>query len=78
MNIEDYPHTEMNAIATARFKVIKSYSMFWSHAVVAGDGEQHLYNGSETDCQNMARKFASVFEDGAFAFATRESMSKES
>ena len=48
MNIEDYPHTEMNAIATARFKVIKSYSMFWSHAVVAGDGEQHLYNGSES------------------------------
>ncbi|MDP0977437.1 hypothetical protein, partial [Klebsiella pneumoniae] len=42
--------------------------MLWSHAVVAGDGTQQLYVGREVECQNMVRKFAGAFLDGAFAF----------
>ena len=68
----DYPHDQMDALALARYKVVPSdQSMYWRHAVVAGDGRQHLYNGSEVDCQNMARKFAGAFLDGAFAFHER-------
>lgn len=64
-----YPHEQMDGIALARYKVVPSNtSMFWSHAVVAGDGEQQLYVGSEVACHNMARKFAGAFLDGAFAF----------
>lgn len=70
----DYPHEQMDALALARYKVVPSdQSMYWRHAVVAGDGQQHLYNGSEVDCQNMARKFAGAFFDGAFAFHERYS-----
>ena len=68
----DYPHEQMDALALAHYKVVPSdQSMFWRHAVVAGDGQRHLYNGSEVDCQNMARKFAGAFLDGAFAFHSR-------
>ena len=68
----DYPHEQMDALALARYKVVPSdQSMYWRHAVVAGDGQQHLYNGSEVNCQNMARKFAGAFLDGAFAFHSR-------
>lgn len=64
-----YPHEQMDALAISRYKVVPSdQSMYWRHAVVAGDGQQHLYNGSEVDCQNLARKFAGAFLDGAFAF----------
>lgn len=69
---DDYPHEQMDALALARYKVVPSdQSMYWRHAVVAGDGQQHIYNGSEVDCQNMARKFAGAFLDGAFAFHER-------
>ena len=69
---DDYPHEQMDALALARYKVVPSdQSMYLRHAVVAGDGQQHLYNGSEVDCQNMARKFAGAFLDGAFAFHER-------
>lgn len=64
-----YPHEQMDALAISRYKIVPSdQSMYWRHAVVAGDGQQHLYNGSEVDCQNLARKFAGAFLDGAFAF----------
>lgn len=69
---DDYPHEQMDALALARYKVVPSDQiMYWRHAVVAGDGNQHLYNGSEVDCQNMARKFAGAFLDGAFTFHER-------
>lgn len=58
---------EIEALAVARYKVVPAHSsMFWSHAVVAGDGQQQLYVGREVECQNMARKFAGAFLDGAF------------
>lgn len=63
----DYPHEHMDAVALDRFKVVPAHdSMFWTHAVVAGDGKQQLYTGREVECQNMARKFAGAFLDGAF------------
>lgn len=65
----EYPHEQMDAMALDRYKVVPSNaSMLWSHAVVAGDGAQQLYVGREVECQNMARKFAGAFLDGAFAF----------
>ncbi len=64
----DYPHEAMDAMALARYKVVPSHdSMLHRHAVVAGDGTQQLYLGREVECQNMARKFAGAFLDGAFA-----------
>ena len=65
----EYPHEQMDAMALDRYKVVPSNaSMLWRHAVVAGDGTQQLYVGREVECQNMARKFAGAFLDGAFAF----------
>lgn len=65
----EFPHEQMDAMALARYKVVPSTSsMIWSHAVVAGDGAQQLYVGREVECQNMVRKFAGAFLDGAFAF----------
>lgn len=40
--------------------------MFHSWAVVAGDGARQLYLGRKVECENMARKFAGAFLDGAF------------
>ena len=69
---DDFQHEQMDALALARYKVVPSdQSMFWRYAVAAGDGQQHLYNGSEVDCQNIARKFAGAFLDGAFVYHTR-------
>ena len=54
-------------MAADRYKVAPSHeSMFHRWAVVAGSGTQQLYLGSEVECQNMARKFAGAFLDGAF------------
>lgn len=65
----EFPHEQMDAMALARYKVVPSTSsMIWSHAVVAVDGAQQLYVGREVECQNMVRKFAGAFLDGAFAF----------
>lgn len=53
-------------MADERYKVVPSHeSMFHRWAVVAG-GTQQLYLGREVECQNMARKFAGAFLDGAF------------
>lgn len=61
------PDDDIDAVALARYKVVPSHdSMFHRFAVVAGDGKQQLYLGRETECQNMARKFAGAFLDGAF------------
>lgn len=57
-------------IAADRYKVVPSHeSMFHRFAVVAGDGTQQLYLGREVECENMARKFAGAFLDGAFVQA---------
>ena len=57
----------VDAIALARYKVVPAHeSMFHRFAVVAGDGKQQLYLGREVECENMARKFAGAFLDGAF------------
>lgn len=54
-------------MAADRYKVVPSHeSMFHRWAVVAGTGTQQLYLGREVECQNMARKFAGAFLDGAF------------
>ena len=58
---------DIDAIALTRYKVVHSHeSMFHRWAVVAGDGAQQLYIGREVECENMARKFAGAFLDGAF------------
>ena len=54
-------------MAADRYKVVPSHeSMFHRWAVVAGTGTQQLYLGREVECQNMSRKFAGAFLDGAF------------
>ena len=59
--------TPTDAVALARYKVAPAHeSMFHRFAVVAGDGKQQLYLGREVECENMARKFAGAFLDGAF------------
>ena len=61
------PVDDIDAMALDRYKVVPSHdSMFHRFAVVAGDGQQQLYVGRETECQNMARKFAGAFLDGAY------------
>lgn len=58
---------DVNAVALARYKVAPAHeSMFHRFAVVAGDGKQQLYLGREAECENMARKLAGAFLDGAF------------
>ena len=58
---------DIDAIALTRYKVVPAHeSMFHRFAVVAGDGKQQLYLGREVECENMARKFAGAFLDGAF------------
>ena len=58
---------DVDAIALSRYKVVSAHeSMFHRFAVVAGDGKQQLYLGREVECENMARKFAGAFLDGAF------------
>ena len=59
-------------MAVDRYKVVPSHeSMFHRWAVVAGNGTQQLYIGREVECQNMARKFAGAFLDGAFVAMQR-------
>ena len=59
-------------MAADRYKVVPSHeSMFHRWAVVAGTGTQQLYLGREVECQNMARKFAGAFLDGAFVAMQR-------
>ena len=74
------PDDDINAMGLARYKVVPAHeSMFHRFAVVAGDGQQQLYLGRETECQNMARKFAGAFLDGAFyhSRATQPTQPKE-
>ena len=57
----------IEAMAVQRYKVVPAHdSMFYRHAVVAGDGTQQLYIGRETECENIARRFAGAFLDGAY------------
>ena len=63
---------EIERMAADRYKVVPSHeSMFHRWAVVAGTGTQQLYLGREVECQNMARKFAGAFLDGAFVAMQR-------
>lgn len=64
-----YPHEAMDALALSRYRVVGSGpGTLHRYAVRAGDGEQELYRGSESDCQNVARKLAGAFLDGGLAF----------
>lgn len=64
----------IEAMASRRYKVVPSHdSMFYRHAVVAGNGTQQLYIGREVECENMARKFAGAFLDGAFVMQSHTS-----
>jgi len=62
-----YPHEEMDALATARFKVGASSWSVMPFAVRAGDGDQEIYRGSKSDCESVARKLAGAFLDGGIA-----------
>ena len=63
---------EIERMAADRYKVVPSHeSMFHRWTVVAGTGTQQLYLGREVECQNMARKFAGAFLDGAFVAMQR-------
>ncbi len=62
---------EIERMAADRYKVVPSESTFHCWAVVAGTGTQRLYLGREVVCQNMARKFAGAFLDGAFVAMQR-------
>lgn len=58
---------DIEQVASERYKVVPSHdSMFHRWAVVAGNGTQQIYLGREAECQNMARKFAGAFLDGAY------------
>lgn len=59
-------HDDLDKVATARYKVVKSKSTIWPCSVVAGDGEQELFSGSESTCKHVARKLTGAFLDGAF------------
>lgn len=62
-----YSHDLMDQIAENRYRVVvTNMNMFYPFAVVAGDGERHLYKGRLEDCKTMARRFAGAFLDGAF------------
>lgn len=68
-SVIDFPHEEVDALAITRYKVVDAdKSMFWESAVVAGDGTRQLYTGRKVECENMARKFAGAFAEGAFVF----------
>ena len=68
-SVIDFPHEEVDALAITRYKVVAAdKSMFWESAVVAGDGTRQLYTGRKVECENMARKFAGAFAEGAFIF----------
>ena len=65
--LESKLDSDLEKIAAERYKVVPAHeSMFHRWAVVAGDGAQQLYLGREAECQNMARKFAGAFLDGAY------------
>lgn len=65
--LESKLDSDLEKIAAERYKVVPAHeSMFHRWAVVAGDGTQQLYLGREAECQNMARKFAGAFLDGAY------------
>ena len=67
--VEPVAWEAIEKIAQERYKVGPSdISMFYRFAVLAGNGTQHLYIGREIECQNMARKFAGAFLDGAFLY----------
>ena len=60
-----YPHEAMDKLATDRYRVGSAGAgTLHRYAVRAGDGDQELYRGSESDCQNVARKLAGAFLDG--------------
>lgn len=59
-------HEDMDRVALDRYKVVKSKATLWPCSVVAGDGSQELFSGSESTCNHVARKLAGAFLDGAF------------
>ena len=59
-------HEDMDKVALDRYKVVKSKATLWPCSVVAGDGSQELFSGSESTCNHVARKLIGAFLDGAF------------
>lgn len=65
--VQEQQSVNIEQIAVERYRVVPAHeSMFYRWAVVAGDGTQQLYIGREVECQNMTRKFAGAFLDGAY------------
>ncbi len=78
----EYPHEAMDKLAIERYRVgAAGVGTLHRYAVRAGDGEQELYRGSESDCQNVARKLAGAFLDGGMALwnmiATRPAQTEQ-
>lgn len=68
-----YPHEVMDELATLRYQVkLAKSGGYHKYAVYAGDGEQELYRGSESDCRNVARKLIGAFLDGGFTVSLLE------
>lgn len=63
---KSFPHEDLDRVAAGRFKVVKSKATIFPYSVVAGDGEQELFSGSESTCKHVARKLTGAFLDGAF------------
>ena len=62
-----FQHEVADKFASDRYRVVKSRSTIWPNSVVvAGDGEQELFSGSNSACKHVARKLVGAFLDGAF------------
>jgi hypothetical protein len=65
--VGNYPHEQMDALGLARYKLVQAADGYWPYAVVAGTGEQQIYRGLKSDCQQVVRILTSAFLDGGFA-----------
>ena len=65
----DYPHDAMDKIANDRFQVRKTDKGIYPYAVSVGNGEQEVYRGNKSDCENVSRKLAGAFLDGGIILA---------
>ena len=64
-----FDHDAMDVFAANRFHVKPCDKRLFGWQVTAGDGEQTLYVGRKPDCENVARKLAGAFLDGAFYYS---------
>lgn len=64
-----FDHDAMAVFAANRFHVKPCDKRLFGWQVTAGDGEQTLYVGRKPDCENVARRLAGAFLDGAFYYS---------